>query len=254
MRPMTRRVLWFATAYTIVIIVHESAHAITAYGLGLEATLFNFWVNIDSANQATIGQRAAYGVAGPISSLVIGVVSSLAYRRIQRSAAAMPLLYLAAHGVSNFFGNLMSIAFIGDFSNVAVSMGMPVGVRYALSAAGALVTVSVLFAAGRELVRWMPPQASRAAAALAGVLLPTAIGTMLIILVNQPIPLQGFATARIGEGAFWISAVAGAFTAPIPIPSTRDNGSVELHWQDIAIAVVMIAVVRIMVLGIPLIP
>ena len=42
MRPMVRRVLWFATAYTIVIIVHEGAHAITAYGLGLEATLFNF--------------------------------------------------------------------------------------------------------------------------------------------------------------------------------------------------------------------
>jgi hypothetical protein len=57
---MTRRALWFATAYTIVIIVHEGAHAITAYDFGLETTLFNFWVNIDPANQATIGQRAAY--------------------------------------------------------------------------------------------------------------------------------------------------------------------------------------------------
>ena len=72
MRPMTRRILWFATGYTIVIIVHEGAHAITAYGLGLEATLFNFWVNIDPANQATAAQRAAYGVAGPIAGLVAG--------------------------------------------------------------------------------------------------------------------------------------------------------------------------------------
>lgn len=249
---MMRRALWFATAYTIVIIVHESAHAITACGLGLDATLFNFWANIDPSHQATIGQRAAYGVAGPMSSLVIGVICWLAYRRFQRSAAAMPLLYLATHGACNFFGNLMSTAFIGDFSNVAVWLRIPMGARYALSAAGALVTVSVLFAAGRELVRWVPPQASRAAAALTGVLLPAAIGTMLIILVNQPTPLPGFTAARIGESAFWISAVAGAFTARVP--STRDTGNVELHWQDGAIAVLIIAVVRVMVLGIPMIP
>jgi len=146
----------------------------------------------------------------------------------------------------------MSAAFIGDFSTVAVWMGVPMGVRYAMSAAGALVTVSVLYVAGGELTRWTAPQASRAAAALAGVLLPAAIGTALIILVNQPIPLPGFATARIGEGAFWIFAAAGAFTAPMR--ATPDYGNVELHWQDIAIAVLMIAVVRIMVIGIPLIP
>ena len=100
----------------------------------------------------------------------------------------------------------MSAAFIGDLSTVGVSMAVPMGVRY--SAAAALVTVSVLYVAGGEVTRWTAPQASRAAAALAGVLLPAAIGTALIILVNQPIPLAGFATARIGEGAFWIFAAA----------------------------------------------
>jgi hypothetical protein len=249
---MTRRVLWFATAYTIVIIVHEGAHAITAYDLGLETTLFNFWVNIDPANQATIGQRAAYGIAGPISGLIVGVVSWLAYRRIDGSAAAIPLLYLTAHGVSNFFGNLMSTAFIGDFSNVAVWLGVPMGVRYAVSAAGALITATVLFVAGRELRLWTSAQANRAAAAFADVLLPAAIGTALIILVNQPIPLPDFAVARIGEGAFWIFAAAGAFKAPVP--STQDGGERRVLWQDLAIAVLMIAVVRVMVIGIPLSP
>ena len=249
---MTRRILWFATGYTIVIVVHESAHAITAWGLGLEATLFNFWVNIDPANQAAAAQRAAYGVAGPIAGLVAGVVSWLAYRRIDRAAAAIPLLYLAAHGVSNFFGNLMSTAFIGDFSNLAVWLGVPMGVRYAVSAVGALLTATVLFVAGRELRPWTSPQATRAAAAFAGVLLPAAIGTALIILVNQPTPLPGFAVARIGEGTFWIFAAAGAFKAPVP--STQDGREGKTLWRDVAIAVLTVAVVRVMVVGIPLIP
>ena len=48
----------------------------------------------------------------------------------------------------------------------------------------------------------MSRQANRAAAAFAAVVLPAAIGTALIILVNQPTPLPGFVVARIGEGAF----------------------------------------------------
>jgi hypothetical protein len=249
---VTRRIIWFATAYTIVIIVHEGAHAVTAYVLGLEATLYNFWANVDPTNQASIGQRAAFGVAGPVSSLVVGVVSGLAYHRFRRSRAALPLLYLAAHGVSNFFGNLMSAAFIGDFANVAVWTGLPMGLRYTVSVAGALVTAAVLYVTGRELARWMPPQTSRSAVAFAGVGLPAAIGTALIILVNQPIPLPGFAAARMGEATFWVFGAAGAFTAPMP--ASWDAGNVQLHTQDVAIALLVFAVVRIMRLGIPLIP
>ena len=248
---MARRILWFATAYSIVIIVHEGAHALAAYALGLETTLFNFWVNIDP-NEATVGQKAAMGVAGPVSSLLVGLASWLAYRRHQASAAALPLLYLAAHGVSNFFGDLMSTAFVGDFSNVAGWLDVPMGVRYAVSAVGALATAGVLFAAGRELVRCPPPQTSRAAAAVAGILLPAAIGTALIIVINEPIPLPGFAAARIGEGACWVFAAAGAFTTP---PSfTADSSKLRAVWRDVGIAVLVLAIVRVMVLGIPLIP
>ena len=39
---VTRQIRWFATAYTMVIIVHEAAHALTSYALGLETTLYDF--------------------------------------------------------------------------------------------------------------------------------------------------------------------------------------------------------------------
>ena len=249
---MLRRILWFATAYTLVIIVHETAHALTAYALGLETTLYHFWVNIDPANRATIAGRSAYGVAGPVASLLLGIAAWLTYRnrRIRGSAAAMPLLYLAAIGISNFFGNLMSAAFIGDFSNVANWLGLPGSARYAVTILGAIVLTAVMFIAGRELARWTPPRASRAIAALTAVVLPVLIGTAVIILVNQPIPIAGFAMARVGESAFWLFAAVGDFTAAPR--SAQESADLRLRWPDAAIAVLVVAAVRIMSLGIPL--
>jgi hypothetical protein len=244
---VTRRILWFATAYTIVIIVHEAAHAFAANAVGLNAELFHFWANIDPTNQASAFQRAAFGSAGPCSSLVLGVAAWLVYRRVPRTRAGLPLVFLAASGVSNFFGNLMSAAFVGDFSNVARWLNLPMTARYAMSATGAIVTALVLFAAGRQLARWTKP-GSRLSVAATAVLVPAAIGTGLIILINQPVPLPGFAGARLGEGAVWIFAAAGAFTAgPAPAP---DESSLRLNRYDIAIAVIVIGIVRVLTRGI----
>jgi hypothetical protein len=247
---MTRRILWFATAYTIVIIIHEAAHAFVARAAGLEVELFNFWASIDPQNHATTAQRAAFGSAGPVSSLVVGLMAWLAYRAVSRSRAAMPLLFLAACGVSNFFGNLMSAAFIGDFSNVATWMGLPMSVRYAASAVGAIGVALVLFATGRQIARWVPPQPSRLAAVLTGVIVPVAIGTALIILVNQPAPIPGFVAARVGESVVWIFAAAGMWTAARA--SSADGANSRLHWIDGVIAVLVLVIVRVMTTGIPL--
>ena len=249
---MLRRILWFATAYTLVIIVHETAHALTACALGLETTLYHFWANIDPGNRATIAGRSAYGVAGPVASLLLGIAAWLTYRnrRIHGSAAAMPLLYLAALGISNCFGNLMSAAFIGDLSNVSNWLGLPGSARYAISILGAIVLTAVMFVAGRELARWTTPRASRATAALTAVVLPVVIGTAMIIVVNQPVPIAGFATARVGESAFWLFAAAGAFTAAPQ--SVQERADLRLRWQDGAIAAFVVAAVRVMSLGIPL--
>ena len=108
-----RVVLWFPTAYTIVIIAHEGAHALSAVALGFPSTLFNFWVDNEFTG-ATVTQRAIVFAAGPVASLALGVVAAIGYRVVRRPAAGVPLLLLAANGVSNFFGNLMSAAFIGD--------------------------------------------------------------------------------------------------------------------------------------------
>src|SRR5262245_14146810 len=127
----------------IVIILHEGAHAITAVSMGMPTTLFNCWVDYDSSGPSA-AQRATSGAAGPVASLVFGLACWLLYWRAKNSRPGLPFLYLASSGIGNFFGNLMSAAFVGDFSNAALVLGLSQTVRYAASLIGAIGIVVVL--------------------------------------------------------------------------------------------------------------
>ena len=247
-----RHVVWFATAYTIIIILHEAAHALTAYALGFPSTLFNFWVNSDFT-RATIGERAVVDVAGPSVSLCAGLVCWVTYRRVKDSAAGLPLAYLAAFGASNFFGNLMSAAFVGDFSNAALKLGLSAEARYAVSFIGAVSIATILFAVGRELRQWTPRHVGRITAAIGAVVLPVLVGTALVVSINQPIPIPiSFVAARAVEGSLWLSALVGTLVTRNR-PTTSDE-YLRLRWADALVAIVVVLVVRLLVQGIPLTP
>jgi hypothetical protein len=243
-----RVVVWFPTAYTIVIIAHESAHALAAAALGFSSTLFNFWVDHHFAG-ATVVLRAIVGAAGPLASLVLGVVAALAYRVVRRTAAGVPLLLLAANGVSNFFGNLMSAAFVGDFSNAAQALAVPVPFRYGVAVLGAIGVGATLFIAGRELRRWTSPGTSRLMAATGTIIVPVVVGTLFVIVINEPTPMgASFASARWSEGAFWIVAAIGAFFATAG--TTSELHPAKVLFVDVLALVVTAGVVRLMSTGV----
>jgi hypothetical protein len=243
-----RPIIWFPTAYTIVIIVHEGAHAVTAVALGFPSTLFNFWVNHQFTG-ATLGERAIVGAAAPTVSLIFGTVCWAIYRQVKQSTAGLPVLFLALHGVSNFFGNLMSAAFVGDFSNAAIALGLSSPLRYTASALGLLGVVVVLFAAGRELRRWSPSTVGRFVSALGLTVAPMLLGTIFIIIVNQPTPMgAAFLPARLVEGSLGIFAAAGAMTAPRRSPDAHPP--LGPHWIDAIACIAVTVAVRVMAGGI----
>lgn len=106
-----RRLVLFVAAYTVMTILHELAHALTAYALGVPSTLFHFAVNIDRAH-GTLNQRAFIAVAGPLFALAIGLLGWDLYTRTRNSRLGLPLLYFVMFGVGAFFGNLISTAFV----------------------------------------------------------------------------------------------------------------------------------------------
>ena len=250
---MLRPAAWFGTAYTLIIIIHETAHAVTAAALGIPSTLFNFWVNHDFS-RATVDQRAVVFAAGPTFSLVVGLACWLAYRQVKSSGAGVPLTYLAALGIGNFFGNLISTAFVGDFSNAALVLGLTSGARYTVSLAGAAGLLAVSFWAGRELALWAPGGVGRTAAVIGLIALPAVVGMALVVVINQPTPMgASFITARAGEAAVWL--VVGAVGAVSTIerrPAKAKRWSLRL--LDGIVALAAVAAVRIMATGIRLGP
>jgi hypothetical protein len=243
-----RIVVWFPTAYTIVIIAHEGAHAVSAVALGFPSTLFNFWVDHEFTG-ATLTQRAIVFAAGPVASLVLGVVAAIGYRVVRRPAASVPLLLLAVNGVSNFFGNLMSAAFIGDFSNAALALGLPMLLRYVIALLGVIGVCVTVFMAGRELRRWTSPGTGRLIAAAGTTIVPMVLGTLFVILINQPTPMgASFANGRWSEGAFWIVGAIGAFFATDR--TTYEPAPAKVLSIDVLMLVVTTGVVRLMSTGI----
>jgi len=247
-----RPLVWFATASMATTILHELAHASASFALGVRSTLFNYSADLAlTPAQAATNLPAIIQVAGPAFCLAWGALAWILYRRARGSVADLPLLYLAVFGIGTFCGNLMSAAFVGDFSAIAVALGLPMAVRYAIAVVGALSVAALHFWAGCELVRWIPARVGRTAGMLGIVALPVVIGTGAVILVNQPMP-SASVNARVVEAAVWLFAAVGALVARRPAQSER--GSLDLRWADGAAILLAILVVRLTVRGIPFVP
>jgi len=240
-----RPVVLLVTAYLIIVITHESAHALTAYALNVPFTLFHFGVNL--GDRGTVMERAAIGVVGPLSSLIIGLICWFFYRRAKGSRSELMLLYLTTFGVGAFFGNLMSSAFVGDFSRVALALRLPIPVRYAASLVGLLSVCGIHLWAGWELHRLAPAGSSRWRAMIVMIVLPVVAGTAIVALSFLPMP-SALLFGRLAETSFWVFAVVGVL-----ISRNTPSGSgrtLHLSWIDATALVVALIAVRIMAGGI----
>lgn len=67
----SRLILGFFSAYALNIVLHELAHAVAAYELGIRATAYHYFANIDLAAGAR--RRIIVAAAGPLFSLGLGL-------------------------------------------------------------------------------------------------------------------------------------------------------------------------------------
>lgn len=249
---IVRPAVWFATGSILITIVHELAHVSTAFVLGVRSTLYNYSGSVHfTPAQAASNLPVIIRVAGPLFCLAVGVGCWLAFRRARDSAAGLPLLFLSVFGIGTFFGNLMSTAFVGDFSSAAAALRLPGAIRVIISVAGAICLAAVQFWAGRELVRWVPAGVGRMAGTLGVVAVPVVLGTAVVILVNLPMA-NTTVSARIGEAGFWLFAVLGALVAGRDVRKVQ--GSLAPRWSDGVVALLAVLLVRLMVRGIPFNP
>lgn len=191
--------------------------------------------------------HAVIAIAGPLCSLIIGFISWFGYRRAKGSRAKLFLLYLATFGIGTFFGNLMSSAFVGDFSRVGVALHAPMPGRYAASLIGLLSVCGVHFLAGWELRGLSLIGSSRLRATMVMVVLPAVAGMAIVTLSALPMPTV-LVFSRLAETTFWIFSAAGVLMSR----KTPSGSGSTLHvvWMDIAALAAVVIVVRLVALGI----
>jgi len=246
--PLRTTILFF-TGYTLNTTAHELAHALTAYSLGLRSTLFQFYTNVDFTGPDP-DPRVLVAVAGPLFSLVFGLVCWLVYRKIRLNASKLSWLYLAIFGIGIFFGNIFSISFAGDFGTAATLLNVDPTIRLLTTLIVLACCGAFQYAMGQELVKWAPHGSSRTMAILHMIALPATLGTAVVILAFLPMPAQ-FVVDWIATALFWLFAAAGAYVAS---EYSSSGGNLQTRPLEYVAAAVVLAVVRILVVGISLAP
>jgi succinate dehydrogenase hydrophobic anchor subunit len=243
-----RPTLMFVSGFAINTSVHEAAHAFAAGALGIPARLFHFYASVDLAAVSTVDQAVVRG-AGPVASLVLGAICWWAARVVRGTGLVLPLFYLGVFGIAMFLGNLMSTAFVGDFSNAAVTAGLSSATRLVIAAAGGVATIGFGVGVGHWLRARFPPCRSALEEVAAIVVLPAILGTVAIVLMYQPLP-ENDTFARVSEESFWVFVAIGAL-----LPQTRAAAESDLFRTrrgDWILVVVAMALVRVLALGITL--
>jgi hypothetical protein len=242
-----RPTLLFCAAYLLDGVLHEVAHAIVAFLLGVPAVLFQYRVDV-RPEDAQPWQHALISGAGAIVSGAFALLCTWAYRRAAGRPGQLMLLYLAALAAMMFFGNMMSE--VGDLARVEDVLEFPSAVRTVMTGVGFLGLVGVLSVAGRELRTWFAAGMSRAGGVLVFIVIPAVVGTGLASWLSQPMP-QSFTLARYAAGALWIVAAISAW-------NTRLRPSVEHRpeWNvvDALVAITAAGAVRALVPGIIVLP
>src|ERR1700686_3149327 len=242
-----RPTLLFVVAYALNVTPHEIVHALTSYSLGFSSTVFQMWVNPDSA-EASPNQLAIIAVSGPFFSLLVGAVCLLLYqRRFRERPSGLEFLMIAMVGIYSFLGPLAGTALGGDFHLAFTFLHISTTIAYLASATGFILLPSFMYYIGRDLLRWAPRDFSRAKAVSCTTLAPWLLGTSLILLLYWPLP-RFLVGSTIGGSAFWVFAVLGAVLG-FPAKGPAETSS-SFTRSDLILAIAALVLVRLLAHGI----
>jgi hypothetical protein len=123
-------------------------------------------------------------------------------------------------------------------------------IRLLTTILGLALSAAFLSAMGQELVKWAPHGSGRTMAMVHMIVLPATLGMAVVILAFLPMPAQ-FIVGWIATSLFWLFAAAGAYAAP---EYSTGGGNLQRRPFEYVAAAVVLAAVRILVVGISLAP
>lgn len=240
--------LLFFSANALSYPLHEVFHALMAYFLNVNSTLYHFYVDIDHTRTSD-NDNILIAVAGPILSLVFGLLFWATYKKSKNPTYKLFMFYAAIAGISIFLGNVFSTAFVGDFHTAAILMRFPFWLQTFVTLTGLILLSIFMYRIGKEVLYLSSINLTTFKVVISSFLLtPWILGTLLLILCFLPLP-NYFITGMISSSIFWIIPVVSA------VINRRKVKAVEyilptLNYIDIILVLFSVLVVRSLISGV----
>jgi hypothetical protein len=151
----------FATAMLVTAALHEMGHGLAAQALGFAPKIYGFYENNPTGTPA---QSLIVLAAGPLASLLLGVVFMAWYRRAtpRYGYGRLLLFWFAWLGIMLFVNYLIVTPFMapGDTAQIADILHWPLAARYAVSLAGVAMLIALLRPAAEAMFALAPASIS----------------------------------------------------------------------------------------------
>ncbi len=235
--------LAFASAELVTAALHEAGHGLAAQCFGFSPHIYAFYENNPTGDAR---ETLTILAAGPISSLVLGALFWVWYRRLKPryGYGRLLLLWLALIGVMEFVNYLIVTPWLadGDTAQIADLLRWPLGARYGLTALGAALLVVLARPAADAMLALAPrsialdsPRARRRFIT-ASLYLPLLAGVALTALAgigSRPIYVGYGLLGTFGN----LDLVAAALSADGVPPTDEERGAdASLRIEPVAIA------------------
>ena len=149
--------LAFAVAELMTAGLHETGHGLMAQALGFSPKIYAFY---EDNPTGTIHQSLAILAAGPIASLILGLLFRAWYRsgEARYSLGRLLLFWMAWLGIMQFVNYVIVTPWLsaGDTAQIADLLHVPVWARYAVSMAGWLTLIVLTRPAAQDMLALAP--------------------------------------------------------------------------------------------------
>jgi hypothetical protein len=186
----------YVLAFLLTTIIHESGHAFLGYINTSEPVLHHNYVEYLSAAQLSTPQKMSISLAGPLISLLQGLIIGLFYLRLKKQTLCrLFLLWFSVLGFSNFFGYLMTgpIFQEGDIGKVFSLLNLPLTVQIIIAVIGAAILTYIAFKLTIPFLKfgykqeWLFDPKSREHFLFRIIILPWIIGSIIVTILYFPI-------------------------------------------------------------------
>ncbi len=186
----------YVLAFLVTTVIHELAHALVGYLCGSGPVLHHNFVEHTFEAHLAVFPQVAIALAGPVISLIQGLVASLGFfRSRRRGSMQLFVLWLAVLGFNNFLGYLMTGPFfsMGDIGHIYVLLGTPMILQIIFAVVGAGILAFIAFKWTRPFLQFahqphsLADGNSRKNFAFHIIILPWLIGSAVVTLLYLPV-------------------------------------------------------------------